>query len=60
MSGQVTADCSITLDPVPAYEELTPPEDHAARAGPGWWIVPCAALGIAFWALIISWMFGFG
>jgi hypothetical protein len=59
MSGQATADCSVSVNPVPAYEELTPPDDHIAKADAGWWIVPCVALGAAFWAVILSWMFGF-
>ncbi len=59
MSEQATADRSVNMNPARAYEELTPPDNHIAKARAGWWIVPCVALGAALWALIILWMFGF-
>lgn len=59
MSEHATADCGVPVNPAPVYEELVPPDEHIAKAGAGWWIVPSVALGAAFWALIILWMFGF-
>lgn len=60
MSGRATADCSATVNPMQACGDLAPPEEDPAEDLPGWWILPFVALGAAFWALIIFWIFGFG
>ena len=47
MSGLAAADCSLTLNPVPAHENSSSPDHHPTKAFPGRWIVPFGTLGAA-------------
>jgi len=60
MSGHATVDSNTAVNPVPGGKDVMPSAEFPASSLAGWWIVPVVALGAAFWALIISWVFGFG
>jgi len=60
MSGQGQADCLASANEASAEQPAVKADMVQADAPRGWWIVPCVALGAAFWALIISWAFGSG
>jgi hypothetical protein len=60
MPGHVTVDGNTAASAEPGVKDLVQTEGQRTSAVAGWWIVPSVAMGAAFWALIISWAFGFG
>jgi hypothetical protein len=47
MSGLAAADYSLTLNPAPAHQDSSSPDDHPTKAFPGRLIEPFGTLGAA-------------